>query len=74
MRVTFNSDAYQRSHGKAPRGEGMWGFGIETAAPEVEETLWSPNLSLTAAKAWARTEMASRPDRKGAHLTLHVLP
>lgn len=49
MTVKFETASFFRSHGKQPRGTGMWAFRAEGTA----EWSFSPCMSFTDAKKWA---------------------
>ena len=75
-RITFDTAAYEASHGKAPRGRGSWAFGTRRNADACnEDECWfSPGgMTLAEAKKWAKAE-AARRFGAGAAGTLWVLP
>lgn len=59
MSVTFNTTEYVASHGRQPRGTGMWAFFFRRNAP-VEEAFWSTNTTFTRAKMEAVAEAKRR--------------
>lgn len=65
-RTEFNTAPYVRSHGAEPRGRGSWAFATEPDA-EGDEVRFSPSLTYSEAKRWARGEF-----EKGAEV--FVLP
>ena len=63
MRTEFTIAAFTRSHGKAPRGNGLWKFvrvSNRYALGDTFAPIYSaPYGSLTDAKAWMRARVAS---------------
>lgn len=58
MARQIETSDFERSHGRAPRGTGLWAFVFKFAGHE--ETRFVPHaMSLTDAKKWAR---ANAPD------------
>lgn len=60
MKVEYFTNAYIASHGHAPKGTGSWAFQIcEIDGNEGEgKVIFTPPMTLTAAKAWARPYLA----------------
>lgn len=50
--ATFDSTDYARSHGKLPRGTGVWAFSPNSTG----EWVFSPTMSYSAAKRWAQEQ------------------
>ena len=72
-KIEFNTRKYETSHLTTPRGRGSWAFQPTSAYfkngdYDSEQTLWSPSMTYTEAKAWARR---NAPDGVTA---LDVLP
>jgi hypothetical protein len=57
MRFEFDTSEYRLSHVHNPRGRGTWAFGINSRDPEPGQVLWSPSMTYTEAKAWAKREL-----------------
>ena len=53
MAVRFETERYEFSHGKKPRGKGCWYFQFRNGNEILAENA-SPYGSFTEAKAWAR--------------------
>jgi hypothetical protein len=53
MRKSFDTTIYEGSHGKLPRGEGMWIFSIRNRRGR-RELYFAPYGTLTAAKTHAK--------------------
>lgn len=49
--IEFCSRPYVRSHMREPHGYGTWAFAIAGSSLDL---LWSPPMTYTDAKAWAR--------------------
>lgn len=49
--IEFSTREYERSHGRMPRGVGMWGFRFG------EHEFWSTPATLTEAKKQCRAEV-----------------
>lgn len=69
MTVRFDTAAFVRSHGKAPKGTGVWGFEVFrreefcTGSRTVSDVVFTPRqMSFSEAKAWARHQFAGRRD------------
>ena len=58
MKTFFDSRDYERSHGKKPRGVGVWAFMPDNSG-DPADWLFSPSMSFAQAKAWVK---AQRPD------------
>lgn len=74
MQIEFDTYAYSVSHGTQPKGRGSWAFGTRRN-PDVTndaECWFSPSMTFTEAKKWAKAEAKRRfPDAKSG--TLYVL-
>ena len=58
---TFDTDAYEATHGHKPRGRGGWVFGLKPdASVRKGEAVFTPALTYAEAKRWFATEMARR--------------
>ena len=59
MHVMFSTDKYEWSHGKKPRGFGVWGFWFDCDT-RTKVTFWVTGSSFADAKksalAWARAK------------------
>ncbi len=54
--IEFLTNAYEASHGRAPRGTGSWAFEMKQERPG--EIFWAPsNLTVAQAKTWMRAEI-----------------
>ena len=53
MTVTFDTSAYEDSHGKAPRGRGSWAFSPDRNGDKPDRIIWC-NGTYADAKASAR--------------------
>ena len=58
MKTEFCTRDYERSHGKKPRGVGVWAF-MPGNSGEPADWFFSPSMSFADAKAWVK---AQRPD------------
>jgi hypothetical protein len=54
---------YESSHGKAPKGEGCWGFLLYCGTPNPELVFVPGIMTLTKAKKWLRANVGL----KGVH-------
>lgn len=52
MTVRFDTSDFRRSHMKEPKGRGCWAFAPDTTG----EWIFSPMMTFTEAKAWAREQ------------------
>jgi len=70
LTVTFDDMPYKRSHMAPPKGRGSWAFAFEGREP-----IFSPSMTLTEAKKWAKAEVrkAAPADFKG-HVVVEILP
>lgn len=60
MTVKFDTSEYERSHSHSPRGRGAWAFSTERDPDVLTDAVkWSPSMTYTEAKAWARRQFAS---------------
>lgn len=72
--IEFDTAPYRRSHGTEPKGRGGWAFGKGTADPKFDhETIWSPSMTLTEAKKWAKAQIKAEYG-DNATGTLFILP
>lgn len=75
MAIEFDTAPYRNSHLSGPRGRGSWAFGLsrDADACDREQVLWSPSMTYSEAKKWAREEIKRRfgPAASG---TLYILP
>lgn len=54
LNLRFNANEYVRSHGKNPRGRGIWAF-AEVQTNGTGDPIFTPrSMTLTAAKTWFR--------------------
>lgn len=61
--IEFDTFTYELSHGKSPRGRGSWAFcpfHLRNAEDYMTRTLWSPSMTFTEAKKWAKAQIAER--------------
>ena len=73
MKIEFSNRAYERSHGKMPKGTGMWGFALHSN-PEPDEMQFFYG-SLTQAKAQAKAHYAQVAQQNGTSLmTIYIMP
>jgi len=73
IKTTFSSNDYQKSHGKAPRGFGTWAFSVELESSEgysavIDDVFFTPPLSLTEAKKWAKKRLPSYIESLSDHI------
>lgn len=75
-RVDFETADYVRSHGRQPKGWGMWAFEFEgdVADPKAEPWFVSRAMSFTDAKAEARVEAKRRATCSDAVVFVSVAP
>lgn len=61
MALEFITTDYEFSHNHTPRGRGSWAF-CEGRNPDCTSNaiLWSPSMTYSEAKAWARREFKRR--------------
>lgn len=52
-RLEFTTREFERSHFRAPRGQGCWAFLV------CGETYWSPSMTYGEAKKWLRGQLDS---------------
>lgn len=75
--VRIDSTLYVRSHGKAPKGFGAWGFLVmdDSCGKEVA-AIHTPAMTLTDAKKYAKAQVAERFSEEAAtgFLSLEVAP
>lgn len=68
-KIQFHTNEYRRSHMREPHGRGSWAFRVGT------DILWSPSMTYTQAKAWAREQLAERAASTSAPVIyVDVLP
>lgn len=61
MAVTVCSKGFQWVHGRAPRGEGSWGFFFGDTSAREQEAVFAPgSQSFGSARQWAVMEAKSR--------------
>jgi len=66
MTIRFDTGEFRRSHGKEPRGFGMWAFHLQGRPQHWPEMTFPPrSMSLTDAKAWMKREMRTNGLRSG---------
>jgi hypothetical protein len=53
MKTDFCTRPFFRSHMREPRGFGSWAFAPTAEAP-MEQVVFSPSMTFTAAKKWVR--------------------
>jgi hypothetical protein len=62
--VKFDTRDYRLSHLQEPRGRGSWAFALDMDKVERgvydDDTLWSPSMTYTEARKWARQEITRR--------------
>jgi hypothetical protein len=65
MAISFDTAAFVRSHGKAPKGNGIWGFEVTRrvqyangSACETSAMFTPRAMSFMEAKVWARHKFA----------------
>lgn len=51
----FTTSKFEASHGKKPRGFGLWGFLVMDGREEVETVFAPQSMSLADAKTWMRS-------------------
>lgn len=59
--MTFETFPYEHSHGRSPRGRGSWAFcpfHLRNASDYIDHTIFSPSMTFTEAKKWAREQVA----------------
>lgn len=72
MAIYFIDTEYKFSHGHPPRGRGSWAFSVERNPDSTDPAiLWSPSMTFTEAKQWARQQTKARGMKCDA---LWVLP
>lgn len=62
--MTFETLPYELSHGRSPRGRGSWAFcpfHLRNANDYIDHTVFSPCMTLTEAKRWAREQAQLQP-------------
>lgn len=57
MAITFDNIEYIKAHGKNPTGRGSWAFSVDRRGQN--DVLFSPSMTLTDAKKWAKAELAA---------------
>ncbi len=79
--IEISTNTFHRSHGRAPKGHGAWGFivmdysGLRFPGREVE-TFFAPAMTLTDAKVWAKSYVREHyaAELKKDHVDLEVAP
>lgn len=59
--ISFETLPYEIEHGCSPRGRGSWAFcpfHKRNASDYLDFTLFSPSMTFTEAKRWAKTKVA----------------
>jgi hypothetical protein len=79
MKTEFNTDYYTRTHGKKPAGRGWWAFKFYAINdnPVSVPIFFSPELTLSEAKAWAKpiiSDVALRMDNSAQRVSIMVMP
>jgi hypothetical protein len=54
--MTFETLPYEMEHGCSPRGRGCWAFAPFHLRNDISAAVFSPCLTLTEAKRWARQQ------------------
>lgn len=72
MTIQVSTARYVASHGKAPKGRGLWAFIREESRGQPEEVIFTPsNLTLREATALAKKVLKQRGWQDA---TIHVAP
>lgn len=71
--VVFDTMTYEFSHGKKPRGHGMWAFHFQHA-PKDEFWFCPVECTYMEAKKWAREQAKTFGARRGELFVVKVLP
>lgn len=50
--LRFDTTEFRASHGREPRGRGVWAFRPAGSTHRADEPLFAPSGTLTEAKAW----------------------
>ena len=58
----FDTREFEFSHGRKPRGEGVWAFMPMDHATEDDEFMFSPTMTFSEAKRWAKDQMPNVED------------
>jgi hypothetical protein len=54
--MTFETLPYEMSHGRSPRGRGSWAFAPFHLRNDSAAAVFSPSMTFTEAKRWARQQ------------------
>ena len=54
--MTFETLPFELSHGRSPRGRGSWAFAPFGLRKDITAAVFSPNMTFTEAKKWARQQ------------------
>lgn len=54
--MTFDTFEFELSHGRSPRGRGSWAFAPFHLRKSLDATVFSPSMTYTEAKRWARQQ------------------
>ena len=68
LSFTFCARKFELSHMKAPKGFGSWAFEVEG------HTFFSPSMTLTEAKRFAKAKATELAAGAVGSFTIHVLP
>ncbi|MBR9837042.1 MAG: hypothetical protein GYB50_04010 [Rhodobacteraceae bacterium] len=71
--IEFDTSAYVSSHGRQPKGRGSWAFATDPDA-DSSEAIFSPSMTYTDAKVWARAAHRASGEISDDNSTLYVLP
>ena len=61
-RITFWDRPFVQTHARSPRGRGSWAFvpsPYHGSGIELDHTVFSPSMTYTEARKWARQRFAS---------------
>lgn len=61
MSIEFIATPFVASHGKQPKGRGVWAFSIERN-PVIDDVWFSPSVTFSDAKKLARQHFAGKTD------------
>jgi hypothetical protein len=58
--IDIDTSRFIRSHGRAPKGYGMWGFFVVNDAGKELDLIFAPAMNFGDAKVWAKAESRMR--------------
>ena len=72
LKLTYITSRFERSHGHAPKGRGVWGFAGYACGPEGEPIFAPRAMTLTEAKKWLKVWL--RDQEVEGEFEVYILP